>query len=328
MMKLYVRAALTALSLALVSACSAGGDTASNKLAELEPAEARQRLMESGYAIDQNGFRQAVDYLDADAVALYVAVGMGPDAMADALSWPVEGVSQYHNPKFPGQLEESYDNPAYRSILATMFENGISPNEPLLGIGPSRFASRYTTSLFAESLRLGDEELISFLREFEADWDAKPGCYQHNPRCRNPGTMAAWLFYIPGRTEVWTLESSLAAYERLQALGADTPSDSAEDAGAASEDPYLMAALAYHKTYWSPENAQIDAMWQDVGSPRIIVPYGTDIAAEKRASDPDQARFASGRVATQKKYLLDKVFPCIADNDEDYYACLESPPAD
>ena len=89
-MKKLVSAVLAALMLAAVPACSAGDDTGGsnsvsgetggktaaktpkeNKLAELSPAEARQQLMERGYTLDQNGFREAVDFLDPDAVALF-----------------------------------------------------------------------------------------------------------------------------------------------------------------------------------------------------------------------------------------------------------------
>ena len=323
-MKTYLTAALAALALVALPACSGGdgnsgaGKSAASKLAKLEPAEARQKLMESGYPINQSGFRQAVDYLDADAVGLFIAAGFDTNAMADALSWPVEGTQRYHNPKFPAQLETSYTAPSYRTILATMFENGLTPNEPIFSIGASKFASRYTSSVFAEALRIGDDDFISFLRTFESDWDTRPGCYQHNPRCRNTGTMSGWLFYAPVRTEVWSLEAAFDAYERLKALGIAQP------AAGEDSDPYLMAVIAYRKHLWSRDNADVDALWQAAGSPRPVLPYGTSIEEAARKADPDKVMFTA--TGSQGAYLVDKVFPCIADNGGDYYACLESPP--
>jgi len=321
-MKHYIIAAMAALTIMLVPACSGGSDagggaakSAASKLAKLEPPEARQKLMESGYTLDQNGFREAVDFLDADAVALFIAAGFDTNAMADALSYPVNRAQAYEESKLPAQLETNYADPAYRAILSTMFENGFSPTEPLSGYG-------YTTTLFVESLRIGDEDFIEFLRGYEADWTTKPGCYQHNPRCKNPGSTAGWLFYIPGRTKSWSLDAAFDAYERLKALGL------AEPASGEDSDPYLMASITFNKFLWELDNPDVDALWQAVGSPRIILPYGTSVEDEARDSDPDRAMGSSGSRLMQREYLLDKVFPCIAENGDDYYACLESPPAE
>lgn len=339
-MKHYLVAAMAALTIILVPACSGGSDagggpakSAASKLAKLEPPEARQKLMESGYTLDQNGFREAVDFLDANGVALFIAAGFDPNAMADALSYPVNRTQAYEESKLPAQLETNYADPAYRAILSTMFENGFSPSEPL--------RAPYTTSLTADALRLGDEDFIDFLGKHSADWNAKPGCYQHNPRCKNPGSMAGWLFYIPA-TRSWTLEESLDAYERLQSL---TGEEGAADhtTGETSADPYLMAAIAFHKFLWSADNADVDTLWQAVGSPRPILPYGTKVGDEAQNNKPieptgnpdwDKNSKAlrglsnSGKMSSQRSYLLDKVFPCIAENGDDYYACLESPPAE
>jgi len=319
-MNRYIMAALAALAILVVPACSGGSNegagsskSAASKLLQLDPPEARQKLMEAGYTLDQNGFREAVDFLDADSVGLFIAAGFDSNAMADALSYPVNRAQAYEESKLPAQLENYYADPAYRSILATMFEGGLSPNEPLSGFG-------YTTSLFAESLRIGDQEFIDFLRGYEADWSTKPGCYQHNPRCKNPGTMAGWLFYIPGRTKSWSLEAAFDAYERLIALGVAEPADGD------NSDPYLMASIAFNKFLWELDNPDVDALWQAVGSPRIILPYGTSVEDEARDSDPDRAMGSRGSRLLQREYLLDQVFPCIADNGGDYYACLESPP--
>ena len=333
-MKKLVSAVLAAFLLAAVPACSAGDDAGGsnsvsgetggktaakmpkkNKLAELSPAEARQQLMERGYTLDQNGFREAVDFLDPDAAALFVALGFDVNAMADALSYPVNRAGAYEESKLPGHLEANLSDPAYRAILATMFQHGFSPTEPVRG-------EASTTSLFAESLRIGDDDFISFLRGFDADWVTKPGCYQHNPRCRNEGTLDGWLFYIPDREPSWDVDTALAAYARLTDLGMAQPV-AGEDS-----DPYLMASLAFQKFLWVPDNAEVDALWQQVGSPRIILPYGTSVEDEARSADPDKAMFASGARSGQRKYLLDKVFNCIADNGDDYWACLESPPAE
>ncbi|MCK5747225.1 MAG: hypothetical protein KAH44_13470, partial [Oricola sp.] len=256
-MKKLVSAVLAALMLAAVPACSAGDDTGGsnsvsgetggktaaktpkeNKLAELSPAEARQQLMERGYTLDQNGFREAVDFLDPDAVALFVALGFDVNAMADALSYPVNRAGAYEESKLPGHLEANLADPAYRAILATLFQNGFSPMEPVR-------AEASTTSLFAESLRIGDDDFISFLRGFDADWVTKPGCYQHNPRCRNEGTLDGWLFYIPDREPSWDVDTALAAYARLTDLGMAQPV-AGEDS-----DPYLMASLAFQKFLWA-----------------------------------------------------------------------------
>ena len=328
-MRTIISAALAALVFAVVPACS-GGDGGSggggsskvkaNKLAQLDPAEARQRIMQTGYPVNADGLRTAVDYLDADSVALFIAAGLNVDDMAGALSWPVEGTQRYHNPKFPAQLENYIDDPSYRSILATMFDAGLTPNDALVGIGPSQYASRYTTSLFAESLRIGNEDFINFLRSYNSDWNEKPGCYQKQTGCDNPGSLASFLFYAGTRTELWPLDTALQAYDRFRALGIE-PVSSGEDA-----DPYLMAVLAYQKHFWSPDSPEIDALWQEVGSPRPILPYGKSIEEEARLTNPDKVMFTIE--GSQREYLTDKVFPCIAANGDDYYACLESPPAE
>lgn len=335
-MKTYISAACAALVIAVIPACSGGeggGSSGANKLAQLDPPEARQRLMESGYTLDQNGFREAVDFLDPDAVALFIAAGFDTNAMADALSYPVNRAQAYEESKLPGQLEANYADPAYREILSTMFQNGMPPSEPL--------NAGYTSSLTAEGLRLGDQGFIDLLTENGADWNAKPGCYQHHPRCKNAGTMAGWLFYIPA-TRSWELESSLEAYERLQGL-TDDESAGDDTAGETSADPYLMAAIAYHKFLWSADNADVDALWQEVGSPRPIMPYGQRIDEEAQnntplesSGNPDWDKNSqalrglsnSGKMSRQRSYLNDKVFRCIADNGGDYYACLENPPAE
>ncbi|WP_084398797.1 hypothetical protein [Henriciella aquimarina] len=335
-MKTYISAACAALVLAVIPACSGGeggGNSGASKLAQLDPPEARQRLMENGYMIDQNGFREAVDYLDADTAALFIAMGFDTNAMADALSYPVNRMQTYDEAKLRAHLEANLGEPAYRAILATMFENGMPPSETL--------EAPYTTSLTAEALRLGDEDFIGFLGKHDADWNAKPGCYQHHPRCKNHGTMAGWLFYIPA-TRSWTLEESLDAYERLQGLTGDEEAGD-DTTGETSADPYLMAAIAYHKFLWSADNADVDALWQEVGSPRPIMPYGQTVEEEaqnntplKSSGNPDWDKNSkalrglsnSGKMSSQRRYLNNEVFGCIADNGGDYYACLENPPAE
>lgn len=322
-MKKLVSAALAAIILAAVPACSGGKDAGNggaaapkeNKLAKVEPAEARQQLMERGYQIDQNGFRETVDFLDPDGAALFIAAGFDINAMADALSYPVNRAGAYEESKLPAHLEANLADESYRAILAAMFQNGFTPTEPVR-------AEASTTSLFAESLRIGDDDFISFLRAFEADWSAKPGCYQHDPDCRNPGTLDGWLFYIPDREPSWDIDKAIAAYGRLKDLGLAKPL-----AGEAS-DPYLMASLAFQKFLWARDHAEIDALWQEAGSPRIILPYGTDVEDEARSADPEKAMFYSGARSRQRSYLIDKVYPCIADNGDDYWACLETPPAE
>lgn len=331
-MRTYITTAITMMAIATFAACSGGEGTSSSKLAKLDPPEARQKLMESGYSLDQQGFREAVDYLDPDGVALFIAAGYDANAMADALSYPVNRMQNYDEAKLPGHLEANLAEPGYRAILATMFDNGFTPSEPL--------RAPYTTSLTAEALRLGDEDFIDFLGKHGADWTAKPGCYQHNPRCKNPGSMAGWLFYVPTATKTWTLESALDAYGRLEGLQGETDDESTDDASA---DPYLMAAIAYHKFLWSADNADVDALWQAVGSPRPILPYGTKVEDEaqnntplKSSGNPEWDKNSkalrglsnSGKMSSQRSYLNDEVFGCIADNGGDYYACLENPPAE
>ncbi|WP_084420905.1 hypothetical protein [Henriciella litoralis] len=328
--------ALAALAIVVVPACSGGegggpGKTEANKLAQLDPPEARNRIMENGYQPDQQGFRESVDYLDADTAALFIAAGYDANAMADALSYPANRAGAYEEPKLPANLNANFADPAYRSILATMFENGFAPSEPL--------QAGTTTSLTAEALRLSDQDFIDFLDKHGADWNAKPGCYQHNPRCKNPGTMAGWLFYAPTATKAWTLEDALAAYGRLQTL----TSDDADTSDETSADPYLMAAIAYHKFLWSADNAEVDTIWQAAGSPRVILPYGKSVEKEaqnntplKPTGNPDwdkndkalRGLSNMGKQNRQRRYLLDQVFGCIADNGGDYYACLENPPAE
>ena len=312
---LAIGLAASTILLATLSACS------DQELTKVEPQDARKRLTETGYSIDQEGFRQAVDGLDAAAAQMFIAAGFNVDAMADAITYPVKGTSRYHQPKLPLFLEDFYRDDSFREILVAMFDNGFSPTEPILGFAGGGMFPYYTTNLMAEALRLGDEEFIGFLREYGGDFNVSPGCFQHRPDCSVHGSLAGWIFHVPQRNlqnGIWSLDDAIAAYGLMKANGllAATPASD----GASDHDPFLMASIAYQKFFWAPNDAQIDALWQEVGKPRPILPYGM----RWKMTDPAERNNIAGS-KDFRDYLVEKAFPCLEVND--YVACVEAPPA-
>lgn len=306
--------AVAAVLVAVLSACS------EQKLSEIDPQEARKQLTETGYEINQNGFRQAVDRLDVTAAQMFIAAGFDINAMADALAYPVEGNSRYHQPKMPAFLAEHYQDDSFRKILISMFENGFSPAEPVFAYDGGGAFPYYTTNLMAEALRLGDGEFVSFLRGYDADFSVSPGCFQRRPDCSVSGSLAGWMFYMPRRNlknDIWSLGEALAAYRMMEEQGLLATTQEMD--GESRKDPYLAASIAYQKFFWAPDNVQVDALWQQLGKPRPILPYGM----RWKMADPKERRNIAGSRDFQD-YLVKKAFPCL--DSRDYVDCVESPP--
>ncbi|MBX3491944.1 MAG: hypothetical protein KF899_03235 [Parvibaculum sp.] len=302
---------LSATMLLGLTSCS--DDSAAN----VDPTEARSRLVAAGYNIDQEGFRHAVDLLDATSVELFIAAGFNVNAMSDALSYPVRGQARYHYQKMPRFLEDNIGNESFRKIVRAMLDNGLKPTDALSAYdGSSRGLPFYTTSLWAESLRLGDDDFIKLLRKYDGDWLAMPNCYQKRPDCRHLGSLAGWIFLMPGRrlgNNIWDIDDALAAYNRLEQMQLLNVAETEE------ADRFLMASIAYQRFLWTENRPEIEAIWKKVGSPRPIMPFG------KRSELTQPAVMEKIReYGRYNDYLRDKVFPCLADNT--YAVCAETPP--
>ena len=322
---------LAAGAMLALAACS-GGSTA-----DMDPAEAREKLTGQGLAVTQEGLRGAVDMNDADAVGMYIATGFDAAELRDALSYAPTIPGDSNNPKLPGPIEAGAGDPAYHAMLQVMFDAGVTPSDTLFANdGQGRGFSNFNTSLIAEALRIGNEDFIDFLARQDADWTAPPRCYGDNPQCEKLGTLSSWLFYIPMKAgRVWTIDDSFAALDRLRTrkLGYDAAPDDDRGGDGAWADPYLKAILAYHHALWNPEDARIAALWREAGSPEPILAEGWEVASQ-RQQPIDQSKSKglrawdelanSGRMGRQIDYLRNDVYRCLAAGT--YEACVANPP--